>query len=282
MGATFKIITSRVGEGGQTHGIEVKRIQQLLKLADSDPGPITGEWNPKTKKALMDFQASLQWGPVNAYIEREDPYLRLFTLAYTAGVLLDLPNKLRSKSAALAFYHTCRERDIVYGWKHNGTVYNGGTRTIWGFHGYPDYAVAAVGTDIAAAEFDLDIPLSLNCTSFANLMLSIWSTGNAHGGHYDRSQAVGGFNPLALRYGMQPAPGSYVLKNRGSSPASISSRKRLTQVPSTTSGSAIARVPSPTTWSCSTESFMKQTSERRRSSLRVLTRSGMNSRKGII
>lgn len=216
MGATFKIINSRVGEGGQTRGIEVKRIQQLLTLAGCDPGPVTGEWNPATKKAWMDFQASLNWGPVKPCIEREDPYFRLFTLAYTAGVLLDLPNNLRSKSAALALYQTCRERNIPYGWADNGGhVYNGGTRSVWGFEGNPGYAVAARGRSTETAEFDLCVPFTLNCTAFANLMLSVWMQGNAHSAPYDFSQQVGGFNPLALRYGMREAPGFYVLNPPG-------------------------------------------------------------------
>jgi len=204
-----------VGEGGQTTGIEVKRIQQLLTLAGNDPGPITSLWNPKTKQALLDFVEDLQWGPTTPYIDPQDPYYRLFTLAYSAGVLLDLPKNLRSESAALALYETCRERRLVYGWTKGTHVYNGGTRTIWGYEWDRGYAVATKGYARAEAEFDLDVPISLNCTGFANLMLSVWRSGAAHEAPYDRSQGVGGFNPLGARYSMQPAPGFYVLDPPG-------------------------------------------------------------------
>lgn len=196
MGATFPIINSRVGDGGQTRGIEVKRIQQLLKLAGSDPGQINGEWTPATKKAWLDFQASFDWGPSNPYIDQEDPYMRLFLLADSAGVLIQLPLHLRSKSAAMALIDTCREDKIPYAY-----------RSIWGFENYPDYAIATRGAHIADAEFDLHTPIGLNCTAFANLLFSVWIQGNAHRQPYDRSQESTPSAPLGLRYNMRPAKG---------------------------------------------------------------------------
>ena len=64
---------------------------------------------------------------------------------------------------------------------------------------------------------DDDVPIAMNCTSFSNLALSIWRTGNAHGAPYDSSQDVGGFNPLGSRYGLR------YLRNPNSSPLSAPS-----------------------------------------------------------
>jgi hypothetical protein len=196
MGATHPIITSRVGDGGQTRGLEVKRIQQLLRLAGSDPGPITGEWTTATKRAWLDFQADCDWGPVNPYIDQEDPYMRLFMLAYAAGVLIELPNNLRSTSAVLSFVETCRDEKIPYGF-----------RTVWGFENYPNYAVVTLHSHRADVEFPPRNPRLLNCSSFVNLMLSIWVQGNIHQPPYERSQESNPTKPLGCRYNLHPARG---------------------------------------------------------------------------
>lgn len=69
---------------------------------------------------------------------------------------------------------------------------------IWGFEGRPSWAVA---TTLDRC-FSSDVPISLNCTSFANLMLSVWMQGNAHRTPYDASQMVGGDDPLGARYAL--------------------------------------------------------------------------------
>jgi hypothetical protein len=39
-------------------GADYLRIQKLLKQFGFDPGPVDGQWGPKTRRALTDFQAS--------------------------------------------------------------------------------------------------------------------------------------------------------------------------------------------------------------------------------
>lgn len=207
LGVTFPIIKTRVGgEGGAKTGKDVKRINQLLRLAKylNVPGD-DSQWNKASEKALTDFYN--RWKGVTrqsaAYIDPKDPFDFLCTLAQEAGVLIALPRNLRSASAIKLFYDTCVARKIIYGWEENGVPLNGGTRTIWGFEGRPGWAVSTVRNSNGDCFFDLTTPTSLNCTSFANLMMSVWLFGTAHEKPYDSSQMVGGDYPLGWRYWMQ-------------------------------------------------------------------------------
>ena len=57
MTATLKVISRRVGVGGQTTGIEVRRIQQLLCRAMMlDESGVTGVWSPAATEALRSVQ----------------------------------------------------------------------------------------------------------------------------------------------------------------------------------------------------------------------------------
>lgn len=207
MAATFGIISKRVGDGGQTNGIEVKRIQQLLKLAGyTTVGTPDGAWGKNSRTALGEF---MECAGVKAagFIDPTDANDLLCSLAEEAGVLIPLPSGLRSVSAALVLYDTCHKAGIPYGWVENGKKYGGGTRMIWGFAGRPKWAIAT--TDHLPRDFDTDAALSLNCTGFANLMMSLWCRGDAHGEPYNSSQDVGGWNPLGRRYNytaLAPSP----------------------------------------------------------------------------
>lgn len=212
IGTTFPIIKERIGEGGKKYGREVKRINQLLKLAGyltmlpNDPKTFTKE----SKEALLAFHRRCGVGPVEPYIDPKDAYDRLFTLALSAGVLIPLPAGLRSKSAATVLYEHCRSSNYPYGWVKGATVYNGGTRMIWGFENRPSWAIATLLPKDDYGFPDL-FPISLNCTSFANLMLSAWYQGNAHSQPYDCSQMVGGYDPLGLRYNLHPVNDGLVM-----------------------------------------------------------------------
>jgi len=203
MAATFPIITKKVGDGGQTHGIEVKRIQQLLKLAGyNSVGTPDGAWGKNSRNALGEFMECAV-GKSAAFIEPKDSNDTLFQLADEAGVLIPIPAGYRSMTAAMLLYDTCREAQIPYGWVDGGTVHGGGTRMIWGFADRPGYAIATTATN-APKDFDLKVPVTLNCTGFANLMMSLWCQGSAHSQPYTASQDVGGFNPLGRRYNYTP------------------------------------------------------------------------------
>jgi GH24 family phage-related lysozyme (muramidase) len=45
--------------GNPTTGVTTKQVQERLKVHGFDPGPIDDKWGPKTRKAVLDFQAKL-------------------------------------------------------------------------------------------------------------------------------------------------------------------------------------------------------------------------------
>lgn len=207
IGVTFPIIKGRVGgEGGAKNGNDVKRINQLLRMAGYLKGSEDDKvWGKKSEKALEEFyNRHKNMTRVSAtYIDPKDPFDFLCTLAHEAGVLIPLPANLRSASALRLFFETCVARRFKYGWTRNGKALNGGTRTIWGFEGRKGWAISTVNDGTGKYFFASEFPATLNCTSFANLMMSVWLTGNAHEKPYDASQMVGGFDPLGWRYYMQ-------------------------------------------------------------------------------
>ena len=205
IGKTFPIIKSRVGEDGQKKGDDVKRINQLLKLAGYLKGfSDESVWSKTSAKALEDFY-SRHKGLTRytaPFIEPKDNFDFLCTLAFEAGVLIALPTGMRSASALKVFFDTCVAKRYKYGWVKKGVTYNGGTKTIWGFEGRKGWAISTVGIN-GKYFFDQTYPITLNCTGFANLALSVWITGCAHEGLYDASQMVGATYPLGWRYNLQ-------------------------------------------------------------------------------
>jgi hypothetical protein len=146
---------------------------------------------------------------IDGFIDPVDACDRLFVLSLMAGVLVALPSGLRSESATSCLFEHCRVTGVPYGWVDHGA----GTRMIWGFEGRASWAVATRPGSRRTALFDMNTPITMNCTGFANVMLSVWQQGNIHQAPYDASQAVGGFNPLGLRYNMHQVGGSGVLRN---------------------------------------------------------------------
>lgn len=201
MAATFPIITQRVEESGIRSSIEVKRIQQLLARTGHHPkNKLDGVWGKTSVEAWIAYQKGQGWLP-NNYLDPTDAEDRLGWLAYEAGVLMWIPEGLRSLSAVTTVTDTCIVAGIPYGW----SGHSGGTKMIWGFEKHKWAVIFTKPGSQKTAEFDVDSaePRALNCCSFANLLLSIWSRGDAHGHPYSSSQAVGGDGiQVGERYGM--------------------------------------------------------------------------------
>lgn len=207
--ATFPIIHARTGDGGTLEGGDVQRIQQLLYRAGhlKSQSHINGSWKAKgpslslTAKAWAEFQERMLF-PVVGYVDpKETGVDRLAYLASVAGVLFVIPDGLRSSSAVLTMTQLAIDAAIPYAWKTpSGKVYSGGTKSIYGFEGRPWAVIFTKGK-----LFDIDTPeaRAFNCTSWANLCLSVWRQGNAHSKPYDANQGVGGLEKqLGQRYGM--------------------------------------------------------------------------------
>ena len=201
MAATLKIISSKVGVGGQRQGVEVRRILQLLSRAGYLKSPASLViWTDAAIEACKAFHSSIGHGLAEVFDPNAlgDP---LLTLCKEAKVVLPLASKQIGAPAFLAFWAAAVERGVPYGW--SGREGCGEDRVGYGLDGYPDYLVFTKPG--SRPEFDPDpktAGVAMNCISFTNLALSIWRTGGAHGGDYNPSQDAGGFNPISDRYDM--------------------------------------------------------------------------------
>jgi hypothetical protein len=201
--STFSIIGKRVGEGGTNTGMDVKRIQQLLARTGHNPkSNLDGVWGNNgsaTAKAWIAYQKSKAWIPKN-YIDPTDPEDRLGRLATDAGVVMNIASQLRSLSAINTFTDAAKTQEIPYGWKQWG----GGSRVVWGFRNRPNMLIFTKPKS-TPAEFDafVDEPRGLNCCSYVNVLLSLWSSGCAHASPYNPSQDVGGTGiQIGTRFGL--------------------------------------------------------------------------------
>ena len=198
MGATLKVISGRVGEGGQQSGMELRRVQQLLaRSLMLREGDVSGNWSRQTKEAILDFKEFFQVPEKErtACLGPDDPYDLVLNLCKCAGVLLSIPSDKSGAGALMEFFNAAVEHKIPYGWAGAG----GADRVAYGLAGNPDYLIFTN----TKMQFDVDdCPIAMNCISFSNLALSIWRTGQAHAYPYDSNQSGGGFVSLGLRYDM--------------------------------------------------------------------------------
>ena len=213
MSATFRILDHRVGEGLLKHGVQVQRIQQLLFLNGFKIGT-KGVWHSETTDALLQFQAKIQ-NPTQAlfldnlqsprkFINPRDPIL--FELAYGANVLIRLAPGGSIYRHAIAFedvHDWCEDQKIKFDMRN---------RAVWGLDGYQTWAIVTEkSAEFGKAAFDVERPRALNCTLYANLMMSVWKQGNAHGHPFsaDVSSAGWGTKHFASERYHDPVAGEY-------------------------------------------------------------------------
>lgn len=204
MSATFRILDHQVGEGGLKHGVEVQRIQQLLYL-NGFKIRTNGIWHSETTDALVKFREKIQ-NPTEAYftesievpkkfVTPHDPIL--FELAYGAKVLIRLAPGGNIYRHAMAF-------EDVHGWCVDQKIkFDMRNRAVWGLDRYLNWAIVTEKSDeFGKAAFDIERPRVLNCTLYANLMMSVWKQGNAHRHPFsaDVSEAGGGNHFANQRY----------------------------------------------------------------------------------
>ena len=198
MPQTIRIITGRVGEGGAQSGLEVKRVKQLLRLNGYDDVTTTDRWDQAAARALISFKRKASEGSVfplaegwdsrrdgAAYLTPKDPML--FELAYRAGVLIRLVPPLGGADAFLDVHKWLVDRRTGFDTR----------RVLFGWDGLPSWAVLmTLGEKLGAYEFAMSAhkPLELNCTLYANLMMSVWHQGNVHSVPFEASIAESGGN----------------------------------------------------------------------------------------
>src|SRR5262249_836727 len=114
----------------------------------------------------------------------------LFELAYRAKVLIRLSaggNVYRHGIAFEDVHSWCEERAIQFDMRN---------RVVWGLDRYLTWAIVTKrNDDFKTEDFETQAPLALNCTLYANLMMSVWKQGNAHRWPFSASVKTAGTGP---------------------------------------------------------------------------------------
>jgi len=211
MARTFRIISGTVGKAGQQFGPDVQRVKQLLALNGLK---VTKDdrWDWTAEGALLDFRRRMFGETPFAMVEDTDPNepnrpsispkdMVLFELAYRANVLIRLCPPRAGADAVNDVHDWLAKRDTGFGWN----------RVAWGLEGMPNWAVVTsfeADKPIAKQFYGFEFPtiektLALNCTVYANLMMSVWLHGNVHQPPFSAGVAESGLDKhLAVeRYG---------------------------------------------------------------------------------
>lgn len=182
MAATLKWASARVGKDAVSRGDNVKRVQELL-LAAGEKLPrfgADGAWGNEVEQALVAFRARHAMR-ASSHVEPNDPVLLL--LAAKADILIQLPG-MTGMAGVVELHRTLRHMNAKY---NDGAQYGRGNRAIYGVAGNPQWAVQTF-YDAAAKRTLIDRgPVQMDCTTYVNLMLSVYFYGNAHNNRYDAS-----------------------------------------------------------------------------------------------
>jgi len=175
IGATVKL--------GRKKNNDAKVVQQLLIAAgEVIPGGADGDWGNNSAKALEKFQKlQLSAGAkVQAWVDPGD--LVLLLMAWKAGILIPLPRKAGIEGV-LAMHDWFVKNNIKY---NAGAEKGAGNRAVYGVHEDTRYAVQTTSLQYQAG------PVEMDCTTYVNLMLSIYASGHCHSAPYDASCPFGG------------------------------------------------------------------------------------------
>jgi hypothetical protein len=187
MARTFRIISGTVGKAGQQFGPDVQRVKQLLALNGLK---VTNDdrWDWTAQRALLDFRQRVFGETPFAMVEDTDPNepnrpsitprdMVLFELAYRANVLIRL---CPPRSGADAV-------NDVHDWLVGHETHFAAGRVVWGLDRLPNWAVVTsmriwkpLSQQFYGFEFKIGGPLALDCTLYANLMMSVWLSGGVH------------------------------------------------------------------------------------------------------
>jgi hypothetical protein len=175
MAATKKFILHRVGEGGRNAASDVLAAQQLLVAAGTaEPGVAGGGWGKHSKNALSAFQKA-QKLPLRDYIDPDDDCL--LRMATVAQILIPIPDS--NGGVGLKTLHNWFvDNKIKY---ETGADKAPGTRAFFGldFQDSSDYAVQRNNGRYERG------PVMMNCTTYVNLMISVFMSGDVHDLPYD-------------------------------------------------------------------------------------------------
>ena len=173
MTATIRLIDHPVGADVHNRPSDVKALQQLLIAAGTHiPGGDDGGWGKHTAAALEQYQEK-KAAPVSSRVDPGDDIL--LKMAMDGQILIPMPST--SGTAGLLQMHKWFvDNQIKY---QKGAESGGGTRATYGVEGNRSYAVQTCN-----ARFERG-PVQMDCTTYANLMLSVYLQGHIHSAPYD-------------------------------------------------------------------------------------------------
>jgi hypothetical protein len=184
MGATIKFIQHPVGEGLPNRRSDVLALQQLLIAAGINvKGGADGGWGKHTGDALIEYQNkktpsapnAVSASPQKLKVEPGDEIL--LQMAVDAQIVIPMP--IGPGATGLQQTHKWfSDNGIKY---QQGAESGGGNRAIYGVEGDKRYAVQQTNFGYYAG------PIQMDCTTYVNLMLSIYIQGQVHTAPYDAS-----------------------------------------------------------------------------------------------
>ena len=197
MASTRGFVQESVGEHGTNKTTDVRRLQTLLISAGFGVrGGADGKWGEGTKAALAAAARTLPAGSFKpAAPVKHGDYLLLY-LVWKAGLLIQLPGKA-GMAGVLWMHRWFVEQGVRY---NLGAEKGRGNRAVWGVHEDLRYAVQTIGGSFGRG------PIEMDCTTYVNLMLSIYASGHCHHEPYAASCAAFGGTAASHcardRYGM--------------------------------------------------------------------------------
>lgn len=174
VGATRKLISTRVGEGGLKAGSDVLNVQQLLWAAGATDPNIAGSWGPACNKALNAAQERHGYPRLN-YVNPDDDIL--LDLCQDAQIVIPLYG-LSDITGVGVLYLWASESGVKY---DPGAEHGQGACAFYGldFQGKTDYIVMKQSLKFLRG------PVRLDCTTYANINLSVYRQGHVHATPYD-------------------------------------------------------------------------------------------------
>jgi hypothetical protein len=182
MSATLQLISTRVGEGGAKSGNSVRRVQELL-VAAGEALPkfgADGGWGDEAETALASFLKK-NHKPTRKYVAADDELLLL--MAAEADILVQLPG-VGGSTGVKALHRTFCSMNTKY---NDGAQHGAGNRALYGVEGESQWAIQTFWDDAAKRTTIRKGPVEMDCTTYVNLMLSVYLFGNAHNNKYEAS-----------------------------------------------------------------------------------------------
>jgi peptidoglycan hydrolase-like protein with peptidoglycan-binding domain len=194
MAGTKRFIGESVGVGGKNRDGDVRVLQKLLISAgEFVKGGVDGDWGDGTLSAVQSFLKAQTPPGDKTLIEPGDEIL--LKIADKAKIIIPLSGG-RGVAGIDALQKWFADNDINY---QAGAENGSGNRCIYGVEGHTGYAVQTEAQDFRKG------PVQMDCTTYANLMLSVYLYGNAHNAAYDgdcgRVGGVSSFHCARDRYG---------------------------------------------------------------------------------